>query len=327
MSENYSNIHAHNNQSKAERAGNVQSSIGHGAVMAGGDRVPVTILGLGPMGQSLAGAFLKNGHRTTVWNRSAGKADSLIAQGAVLAHTAADAVAASPLVIVCVLNYDAVNTIVGSAGDALKGRTLVNLTADTPDRAREMAAWAAQHGIDYLDGAIMTPTTTIGQPTAVVIYSGPESVYKLYQPTLQSIGGMASHLGQDHGRAAAYDVALLDIFWTAMSGYIHALALADAENIRAKDLAPYAKGIVNIIPDIMDNLADNVDSGSHSGDQDSSIISNTASMEHIIHVSEARGIDSSVLRAANAIAQRAIDAGNGSNSFSFLAELLKKPSA
>ena len=31
----------------------------------------VTVLGLGPMGQALAGAFIKNGHATTVWNRTA----------------------------------------------------------------------------------------------------------------------------------------------------------------------------------------------------------------------------------------------------------------
>lgn len=119
---------------------------------------PVTILGLGPMGRALAGAFLKAGHPTTVWNRSAGKADSLVSQGACLAGTAAEAAQASPLVIVCVLDYDAVHAIIRPLGDALKGRTLVNLTADAPFRARQTADWAAGREIHYLDGAIMTPT-------------------------------------------------------------------------------------------------------------------------------------------------------------------------
>ena len=39
------------------------------------DRTPVTVIGLGLMGQALAGAFLRAGHPTTVWNRSAAKAD------------------------------------------------------------------------------------------------------------------------------------------------------------------------------------------------------------------------------------------------------------
>ncbi|WP_340390673.1 MULTISPECIES: imine reductase family protein [Paenibacillus] len=41
------------------------------------------------------------------------------------------------------------------------------------------------------------------------------------------------------------------------------------------------------------------------------LISNMTNMEHIIHVSEHHGIDSSILNAAKAIAQRAIHAGYG----------------
>ncbi|KEQ24905.1 NAD(P)-dependent oxidoreductase [Paenibacillus tyrfis] len=289
-------------------------------------RTPVTVLGLGPMGQALAGAFLKAGHPTTVWNRTPAKADALIAQGAALANMVVEAVAASPLVIICVLDYNAVNAILTPAGDALKGRTLVNLTADSPERAREMAAWAAARGIDYLDGAIMTPTPTIGQPTAVVLYSGPEAAYETNRPTLASLGGTAAHLGTDPGRAAAYDVALLDIFWTSMSGYIHALALARAENIAAKDLAVYAQGIVNIMPDIITEFAQHVDDGHYPGEK-SNIVSAAAGMEHIIHAAQARGIDASILSAAYAVARRAIDAGQGNDAFSRLAELLGKPSA
>ncbi len=59
-----------------------QLSFGDAAVVTGEKRSPVTVIGLGPMGQALAGAFLKNGHPTTVWNRSAGKAEALVAQGA-----------------------------------------------------------------------------------------------------------------------------------------------------------------------------------------------------------------------------------------------------
>ena len=46
-----------------------------------------------------------------------------------------------------------------------------------------------------------------------------------------------------------------------MSGYAHALALATAENIPAKEFAIYARGIIDILPDIMAYLASEVDSG------------------------------------------------------------------
>src|SRR5688572_32532672 len=51
---------------------------------------------------------------------------------------------------------------------------------------------------------------------------------------------------------SGYDVALLDIFWTAMAGYAHALAVARAEGISARDLAPFAGGIGAILPPIFE---------------------------------------------------------------------------
>ncbi|WP_424890456.1 NAD(P)-dependent oxidoreductase [Streptomyces sp. XH2] len=285
---------------------------------------PVTVIGLGPMGRALAGAFLTAGHPTTVWNRSAGKAAALVERGAVLAPTAAEAVAASPLVVACVIDYDAVHTVLGPAADALRGRTLVNLTADTPAKAREAAAWAAGHGIGYLDGAIMTPAYTIGGPSALVLYSGPEALHETHRPTLAALGGSGVHLGTDPGRAAAHDVALLDVFWTAMSGVAHAFALAKAEGIAAKDLAPFARGIGDLLAGTMSDYAEQVDAGSYPGHV-SSIDSAAAGMDHVIDAAEQRGIDTALLRAARATARRAVEEGHGAEGFSRLTEVLGRP--
>ncbi|KUJ53608.1 dehydrogenase [Streptomyces sp. NRRL F-5122] len=282
-----------------------------------------TVLGLGPMGRSLAGAFLDAGLRTTVWNRTPGRDRGLVARGAVSVQSAEEAVAASSVTVVCVVNYDAVDTILRreAVTGALKGRTVVNLTADTPDRARDAAAWAAEHGVRYLDGAIMTPNTTIGTPAAVFIHSGPEDLYREHQPVLEALGGTHTHLGEEIGRAAAYDIALLDIFWTAMAGYVHALSMARAEGISARELAPFAKGIGDILPPIFEEAAEEADSGSYSG-EGNPITSAVSSMAHIVHTSEAHGIDAGVMRAAEGMARRAIGRGHGADGFIRIAELL-----
>ncbi|MGS2616663.1 NAD(P)-dependent oxidoreductase [Micromonospora sp. LZ34] len=278
------------------------------------DPAPVTVLGLGPMGRALAGALLAAGHPTTVWNRTAARADPLVERGARRAPTVEEAVRASPLVLACVVDYTAVRAIVEPAADALTGRTLVNLTADAPQRARALADWAAGHGIDYLDGAIMTPAPTIGGPAALVLYSGPEQTWRAHRAVLAHLGGRAKWLGADPGRAAGYDVALLDVFWTAMSGIAHAFALARAEKITPAELAPYAKGIGSLLPDLIDDLARRLDADDHAADV-SSIASATAGMAHIVDAAEAHGIDG-VLRAAHAVARRAIRAGHGADDFS-----------
>ncbi|GAA0835793.1 NAD(P)-dependent oxidoreductase [Streptosporangium amethystogenes subsp. fukuiense] len=283
----------------------------------------VTVLGLGPMGQALAGAFLDAGLRTTVWNRTPGKERELVERGAVGARSPEEAVAASTLTVVCVVNYDAADAIVrrDAVTDALKGRTVVNLTADTPGRARDTATWAAEHGIGYLDGAIMTPTTTIGTPAAVFLHSGPGELYREHRSVLDALGGTHTHLGEEIGRAAAYDIALLDIFWTAMAGYAHALAMAMAEGVTARELAPFAKGIGAILPPIFEQAAEEVDSGRFSG-EDNPITSAVSSMAHIVHTSEAHGIDASVMRAAEGLARRAIGRGHGTDGFLRIIEIM-----
>ncbi|MFF2809051.1 NAD(P)-dependent oxidoreductase [Streptomyces sp. NPDC058000] len=283
----------------------------------------VTVLGLGPMGRALADAFLSAGVRTTVWNRTPGRDRSLKERGAVGARTAEEAVAASDLTVVCVVNYEAATAILSrpAVADALTGRTVVNLTAGTPDEARATAVWAADHGVSYLDGAIMTPTTTIGTPDGVFLHSGPADLYHAHRPVLDALGGTHTHLGPDIGRAAGHDVALLDIFWTAMTGYAHALAVARAEGITARELAPFAKGIGAILPPLFDRIAADVDDGTYSGES-STLTSAASSMAHIAHASEAHGIDSGVIRAAEGLARRAVERGHGADGFSRVAELL-----
>ncbi|MFF3991773.1 NAD(P)-dependent oxidoreductase [Streptomyces cyaneofuscatus] len=287
----------------------------------------VTVIGLGPMGRALAGAFLDAGLRTTVWNRTPGRDRELVERGAVSAPSAEEAVAASALTVVCVVNYDAVDAVLRreAVAGALKGRTVVNLTADTPGRARSTAAWAAEHGVRYLDGAIMTPTVTIGTPGAVLIYSGPEDLYREHRSVLDALGGTHTHLGEKICRAAAYDIALLDIFWTAMAGFNHALAVARAEGITARELAPFAAGIGAILPAIFTEVAEEVDQETFSA-EGTPLTSTASTMAHVIHTSEAHGIDAGIMRAAEGLARQAIGLGYAEEGFHRVAELLGRQS-
>jgi 3-hydroxyisobutyrate dehydrogenase-like beta-hydroxyacid dehydrogenase len=279
----------------------------------------VTVIGLGPMGRALAGAFLRAGHPTTVWNRTAARADALVADGAAGAATAADAAAASPLVVVCLRDDDAVQASLDP--EALRGRTLVNLTSTAPVQSRRRAEWARDRGIGYLDGTILTPTPTIGQPAALVLYSGPEEVYEAHRAVLASLGGTATYLGEDPGRAAAFDVALLDIFWTAVSGLVHGLALARAEGISGAELAPYAQSVFGLLPEMTTRFARRLDDGDHPGER-STIASAAAGLEHIIGTARAHGIDTGVLSASRAVVGRAVDDGHGDDGLSRLAAVL-----
>ncbi|EHK87519.1 6-phosphogluconate dehydrogenase NAD-binding protein [Saccharomonospora azurea SZMC 14600] len=130
-------------------------------ITTGNTREPVTVIGLGPMGQAMVTALLDAGHAVTVWNRTASRAD-----------TVADALAASELVILSLTDYQAMHDILDPATDALAGRLLVNLSSDTPQRTTEAAARLARHGARLLVGGVMVSAELIGTEHSYVFYSG-----------------------------------------------------------------------------------------------------------------------------------------------------------
>ncbi|GGU73202.1 NAD(P)-dependent oxidoreductase [Kitasatospora aureofaciens] len=302
----------------------------------------VAVLGLGPMGRALAGALLAAGHDVTVWNRTPGRDGALLAQGARPAESAAEAVATatttatataasaassaaaagSPLVLLCVRDQSAARAVLDAAGAALRGRTVVNATSITPEDARANAADARARGFRLLEAAILTPTPTIGRPQGTVLLSGDPEAFTAHEPTLRALGTVR-HVGTDPGRAAAFDAALLDLFWTTVHGLVHALALARAEGISGTELTPYAQGLPQLLPPLIEDFARRADERRHPGDH-SSLASAEAGLSHVAHTARARGLDTTVLDAALAVTRRAVEAGHGSDGVSGLVELFAR---
>ncbi|MEU9073886.1 NAD(P)-binding domain-containing protein [Kitasatospora sp. NPDC048538] len=278
------------------------------------------MLGLGPMGRALAGALLAADHPVTVWNRTPGRDADLLAHGARSAVSPTAAVADAPLVLLCVRDQTAARGVLDAAGQALRGRTVVNATSLAPDDARANAADAEARGLRLLDAAILTPTATIGTPGATILVSGDPEAHAAHGATLRALGTV-HHVGSDPGRAAAFDAALLDLFWTTVHGYVHALALARAEGIRGAELAPYAQGLPLLLPPLIEDFARRADDRHHPGDR-SSVASAEAGLAHVAHTARSRGLDTSVLDAALALTRRAAMAGHGPEGVSSLVELL-----
>jgi len=194
---------------------------------------PVTVLGLGAMGRALAGALLDAGHPTTVWNRTPGKAGALAARGAAQARDPAAAIAASDRTIACLLDYASVDAVLGAAGDALAGRTVVNLTNGAPAQARATGAWISERGARYVDGGIMAIPPMIGQRGALILYSGDESAYAAAEPAL-AVLARPVFLGADPGLAPLHDLALLSGMYGMFAGATHAVELLASAGVAAE---------------------------------------------------------------------------------------------
>ncbi|MFV8132626.1 NAD(P)-dependent oxidoreductase [Streptomyces syringium] len=288
-------------------------------------RTAVTVVGLGPMGLALAATLLEQGHPTTVWNRTPEKADGLVAQGARRAATIADAVAASPVTVICLKDYEAMYETLDSASAVLAGRVLVNLSSGTPTEAREAVAWAGERKADYLDGAIMVPPPAVGHPDSVFLYSGSREVFDDHRPTLAAMGG-PTYLGPDPSLAVLYNTALLDFMYASLNGFLHAAALVGTANVEVAKFAELAIGwfLPAVVGATVLAQAPQLDKGDYPGDQ-GTMEMNLNALEHIARTSVERNVSSDQPELMKALAERAIAEGRGGQNYLAVFELLKKP--
>lgn len=274
----------------------------------------VAVIGLGNLGHALAETFLRQGIPTTVWNRDAAKADALVAAGATAAATAAEAIASSDLVLVALLDATVARQVLTTAGDAVAGRALVNVTSGGPEDARELATWAAEHGARYLHGAVYAVPQTIGTAGSSISYSGAQEVHQRWQPTLELLG-KGTFLGADAGLASGYDVAILAGMYGMIGGFLHATAMASAAGVRATELTPMLLSWLADSFPALTTFAEEIDRGGYTGGE-SSLAMNQAGLSTIIRASRALDVPPDTLLPIKDLIDRQIAAGHGAASLS-----------
>ncbi|MGW2177216.1 NAD(P)-dependent oxidoreductase [Streptomyces sp. NPDC001732] len=289
-------------------------------------RSPVTVIGLGPMGRAMVRTLIGAGHPVTVWNRTPRRAEEVVAAGARLAATPTEAVEASDLIILSLTDYQAMWDVLGGATASLRGRTLANLSSDTPDRSREAAAWAAEHGAAFLTGGVMVPAEMVGAEAAYAYYSGPSEVMDQHSGTLARIG-TPRYLGEDPGLAQLMYLANLDVFLTTLSSLMHAVALLQSAGLKASDAFPELMPTLVGLPAMLEageNPAAQIDAGVHPGDLSTATMMG-ATADHIVEASERAGIDLALPRAVRRHYLRAIEDGHGGDNWTRIIDGIRTP--
>lgn len=208
----------------------------------------VSIIGLGLMGSALAGIFVEQGWKTTVWNRSSAKFDLLVAKGALAAPSVNECIGASRLVIICLLNAQAVHEVLANV-DSLSctGRNLINYTSGTRYQAQQSQEMVMKLSFSaYLHGAILASPELLGLPESPIYYAGDRR-------TLESMGnnlnilGRSVYLGEDPALASLIGCIMMDAFFGLATGFLQAVAVlksskmyttGGAERFLVEEMAP-----------------------------------------------------------------------------------------
>ncbi|MEV0396360.1 NAD(P)-dependent oxidoreductase [Polymorphospora rubra] len=281
-----------------------------------------TFLGLGAMGSALAAAALDAGHPTTVWNRTPHRARALGERGATVADTVEKAVAGAGVIVACLFDHRSVHDVLDPVVDGLSGRTVINLTTTTPDEAREIAAWAEERGVTYLDGAIMAVPEMIGGPGSEIFYSGAGTVFEEHRPLLD-LWGASTYFGPDAGLAALYDVAMLAGMYTVFAGFVHGAALVGAEGVSATRFAERQMPFLTAMVGQLAGLAATVDAADYTGAGQQSLRFTETALDTLMRASTDQGVDPAVLRPVHDIVRRQIAAGFGGHGTARMFEALR----
>ena len=185
-------------------------------------------IGLGNMGQPIARNLLKAGHEIIAHNRTRSRAETLVADGARVAKTIAEACAPG-VVLTMLSDDDAVEqTVCGESGvlGALpEGGLHISLTTISVALSRRLGAEHAKRGQSFVASPVFGRPQAAASKALVVAAAGPESAVERARPLLEAIGRKFVVVGADPGLANAVKLAGNFLIASVLEALAEAFAL------------------------------------------------------------------------------------------------------
>ncbi|MEO7640443.1 MAG: NAD(P)-dependent oxidoreductase [Ramlibacter sp.] len=160
----------------------------------------VAFLGLGVMGFPMAGHLALAGHRVTVYNRSAAKAQAWVDEfKGTSAATPREAAAGCDIVFSCVGNDDDLRSVAlgpdGALAGMQAGAILVDHTTASADVARELGAQALQQGLQFIDAPVSGGQAGAQNGQLTVMCGGEAAAFETARPVAMAFSRAFTLLG------------------------------------------------------------------------------------------------------------------------------------
>jgi len=150
----------------------------------------IAVLGLGAMGRAISHRLLGAGHELSVWNRTSGRDEELIAAGARRAGSAADAVRNAEVVITIVTDPPALEAVLfgpdGTAPAIPRGATLIDMSTVGPTEIASIAERLAP--VPVLDAPVLGSVPSVETGKLVILVGGDHAVLARHTHLLSILG-------------------------------------------------------------------------------------------------------------------------------------------
>jgi len=196
-------------------------------------------VGLGAMGSRMARRLLDAGHPVVGYNRTAAKAQPLVAAGLRLAASPRQVAEASDVLFSMVTDSGALDAIArgpeGVLAGLRPGATWVEMSTVSPSATRALAAEAEARGATLLDGPVSGSAITLERGQLSIMVGGDAQALERARPYLLAIGPTITHVGPV-GLAVTMKIATNLGLAVQMLAFSEAVLLAEKSGI-ARDRA------------------------------------------------------------------------------------------
>ncbi len=192
----------------------------------------IGLIGLGLMGRPMGRNLLKAGHSLTVWNRTAARAEELVAAGAVLAKTPREVAASSDLLLTIVSDPPALESVLwghegqkdGALGGLKTGSIYIDSSTVSPSLAKKISVACKERGARFLDAPVTGGDWGAREGNLVFMIGGDAETLKEAEPVLGVMGKKWFHLGPN-GAGQTIKLAMNAILALQVGAMAEAIAL------------------------------------------------------------------------------------------------------
>lgn len=199
----------------------------------------IGLIGLGLMGRPMGMNLIKAGYPLTVWNRTASRADELVAAGAKLAKSPQEVAAGSDFLLTIVSDPPALEEVLWGPSGAMqslkRGSIYVDSSTVSPALARKIAAAGSERGVRFLDAPVTGGDWGAKKGELVFMIGGDAETFKEAEPILSVMGKKLFHLGPN-GAGQTIKLAMNAILALQVDALAEALALVTRAGIPGEKL-------------------------------------------------------------------------------------------
>lgn len=204
------------------------------------------------MGSRMTARLLAAGYTVWIWNRSPEKCAALVAQGAKLAANLADIARECDVIMLCLADTHAVESVVfgenGLVNDLQSGQLMVDFSSITPNATRDFAARLQTNKVDWIDCPVSGGVMGATNGTLILMAGGHAQDIERLRPIAVHLGQKLSHMGEV-GTGQITKVCNQMIVASNAVLIAETVALAAKAGVDATQLAPaLAGGFADSLP-------------------------------------------------------------------------------